>query len=153
MRILDCNYLCRSRPAMAVFTAFGTTCSGHLGLQTFHHVLTDPRTQNIPLILETPTFDNNRIVWGAEISVLNRLSGFGSKTGDGGDIDVDALMTELRSVVKSAEGRKGDGKAQTKVKKETRAGTKGKRKGNESEVDAEEEDGSMDDIDLGKNQV
>ena len=40
---------------------------------TFAHILTDPRTQNMPLILETPNGDNSD-VWHTEIDVLNRMS-------------------------------------------------------------------------------
>jgi AP endonuclease 1 len=36
--------------------------------------VSDPRTQGIPLVLETPNFDADRDVWGTEIAVLNRLS-------------------------------------------------------------------------------
>ena len=31
--------------------------SGHLTLRTFAHILSDPRTQDIPLVLETPAHD------------------------------------------------------------------------------------------------
>ncbi|RPD67489.1 AP endonuclease [Lentinus tigrinus ALCF2SS1-7] len=63
---------------------------GHLGLRTFAHILSDPRTRDIPLILETPAYDvpssgsaaaRERLaaegmgVWRTEVSVLNRLSG------------------------------------------------------------------------------
>ncbi|KAL0063477.1 DNA-(apurinic or apyrimidinic site) lyase [Marasmius tenuissimus] len=50
---------------------------GHLKLQTFHHILTDPRVQDIPLVLETPSHEENTRnwdVWAKEIEVLNRLS-------------------------------------------------------------------------------
>ncbi|KAJ2927952.1 hypothetical protein H1R20_g9150, partial [Candolleomyces eurysporus] len=47
---------------------------GTLGLPAFTSILTDPRTQGIPLILETPSFEKPKEVWGVEISVLNRLS-------------------------------------------------------------------------------
>ncbi|KAI0685051.1 xylose isomerase-like protein [Cytidiella melzeri] len=33
---------------------------GHLGLSTFAHILSDPRTKDIPLILETPTHDSDK---------------------------------------------------------------------------------------------
>lgn len=46
---------------------------GHLGITTFRHIVSDPRTRDIPLILETPTFEAKDI-WTKEISVLNRLS-------------------------------------------------------------------------------
>ncbi|KAI0746789.1 xylose isomerase-like protein [Daedaleopsis nitida] len=61
---------------------------GHLGLPAFAHILSDPRTRDIPLVLETPAYDvpvsgarTDRLaaegmgVWRTEVSVLNRLSG------------------------------------------------------------------------------
>ncbi|KAJ4483695.1 AP endonuclease [Lentinula aciculospora] len=50
---------------------------GHLSIQTFAHILADPRMQNIPLILETPSHEGsnkNWDVWVKEIAVLNHLS-------------------------------------------------------------------------------
>ncbi|KAG7090059.1 hypothetical protein E1B28_011676 [Marasmius oreades] len=50
---------------------------GHLKLQTFRHILIDPRVQDIPLVLETPSHEENTgnwDVWKKEIDVLNRLS-------------------------------------------------------------------------------
>ncbi|KAI0757941.1 xylose isomerase-like protein [Fomes fomentarius] len=81
---------------------------GHLGLRTFAHILSDPRTCDIPLVLETPAYDvpstsgssaaaRDRLakegmgVWRTEVSVLNRLSGrpragqSGSTEGDNGE--------------------------------------------------------------------
>ncbi|MPN26494.1 Endonuclease 4 [bioreactor metagenome] len=43
---------------------------GHLGLEAFRNVLTDPRIDNIPLILETP--DDTR--WAAEIALLKQMA-------------------------------------------------------------------------------
>ncbi|KAF8886870.1 xylose isomerase-like protein [Gymnopilus junonius] len=119
---------------------------GHLGLQAFHHVLTNPRTQNIPLILETPTFDNNRAVWGTEIAVLNRLSGSSIRGKVADDVVFDDLTTELKSAIKSVEGKKGGG-TRSKAKKIV---TKRKGDGNENENDADEEGDSTDDAELEK---
>jgi hypothetical protein len=47
---------------------------GHLKLQAFKYIVSDPRTQGIPLVLETPNFDADKAVWGTEISVLKRFS-------------------------------------------------------------------------------
>ncbi|KAJ3749275.1 xylose isomerase-like protein [Lentinula detonsa] len=50
---------------------------GHLSIQTFAHILIDPRMQDIPLILETPSHEGsnkNWDVWVKEIEVLNLLS-------------------------------------------------------------------------------
>lgn len=43
---------------------------GYISLGPFHHILTDPRVQGIPLILETPEPET----WATEIEVLNELS-------------------------------------------------------------------------------
>ncbi|KAF8828795.1 hypothetical protein HHX47_DHR3000191 [Lentinula edodes] len=51
--------------------------SGHLSIRTFAHILADPRVQDIPLILETPSHEEsskNWDVWAKEIEVLNLLS-------------------------------------------------------------------------------
>lgn len=55
--------------------------SGHLELSTFTHIMTDPRIQNIPLILETPAFDGPGLklgegmsIWQKEIDVLYQIS-------------------------------------------------------------------------------
>ncbi|EIN06965.1 AP endonuclease [Punctularia strigosozonata HHB-11173 SS5] len=47
---------------------------GHLGLASFLNILTDSRTQGIPLVLETPNYDDDTGVWAAEVDILNRLS-------------------------------------------------------------------------------
>ncbi|KAH8824373.1 xylose isomerase-like protein [Flagelloscypha sp. PMI_526] len=46
---------------------------GSLGALAFHHILRDPRTQGIPLILETPT-NEHFDVWTKEVQLLNGLS-------------------------------------------------------------------------------
>ncbi|KAF8230972.1 xylose isomerase-like protein, partial [Tricholoma matsutake] len=48
---------------------------GYLGLPAFHHILTDPSMQHIPLVIETPTFELPKTVWKTESNVLNQLSG------------------------------------------------------------------------------
>jgi AP endonuclease-1 len=48
--------------------------SGHLGIGAFRNIMNDPRVQNIPLILETPSFEQPMEVWGKEIAMLQRLS-------------------------------------------------------------------------------
>ncbi|KAJ7580740.1 xylose isomerase-like protein, partial [Mycena floridula] len=49
---------------------------GTIGLAGFRHIVTDRRVQNIPLILETPSFERLS-VWRKEIEVLYRVSGVG----------------------------------------------------------------------------
>jgi AP endonuclease-1 len=66
---------------------------GKFAISTFCHILTDPRTQNIPLILETPSFEANEI-WEKEIDVLNRIA-----TASGSGLDLDGLAADIKSVV------------------------------------------------------
>lgn len=65
---------------------------GHLGLSTFGVILSDSRTRNIPLILETPSFEAKE-VWGKEIEVLNKVSKVE------GEIDIDASAAEIKETV------------------------------------------------------
>ncbi|KAH6886660.1 xylose isomerase-like protein [Coprinopsis sp. MPI-PUGE-AT-0042] len=46
---------------------------GSLGLTSFHHILNDQRTKGIPLVLETPSWERPKEVWGTEIGVLRKL--------------------------------------------------------------------------------
>ncbi|TBU58651.1 AP endonuclease [Dichomitus squalens] len=137
---------------------------GHLGLQTFAHVLSDPRTRDIPLILETPAYDvpassgaaRDRLakegmgVWRTEVSVLNRLSGRlghvdGADTAAGEgeikDSEFDAWKEEIRDAVRVASPLKD-----AKGKKEKGKDEKGKQKGkrNRGEEDQEDEDDGVD---------
>lgn len=125
--------------------------SGELGLTTFAHILADPRTRDLPLVLETPAYDEpgsgaarlgeqGMQVWRKEVEVLNRLAGVG--VGVGMDTmgewareigDVVARASEKRGAKgkKVAEGGGGRGK------------TKGKRKrgeGDEEECESCSED-------------
>ena len=47
---------------------------GEIGLSAFKHIVSDKRTQNIPLILETPSQDDGEI-WRVEIATLHSLTG------------------------------------------------------------------------------
>ena len=75
---------------------------GFLGIRTFAHILSDPRVQDIPLILETPSFEKPREVWGNEIQVLQRLSGI--ETGDHSNISEKELTDSVREVIKLVGG-------------------------------------------------
>ncbi|TFK79502.1 AP endonuclease, partial [Polyporus arcularius HHB13444] len=107
---------------------------GHLGLRTFAHILSDPRTRDIPLILETPAYDvptgssaaaRERLategmgVWRAEVSVLNRLSGrLTDESGEEEEAEGGGLESELEAgrkeianaVAKASKLRDGKGK-------------------------------------------
>ncbi|KDQ61279.1 hypothetical protein JAAARDRAFT_191370 [Jaapia argillacea MUCL 33604] len=108
---------------------------GHLSLRAFHHILTDERVQNIPLILETPSQENNDI-WIKEVEILNRLSTLkldepkdaGGEGDEGGQL-LDAMMEEIKEVVKKVtatnpKAAKGGGKGSSKraVKGRKKAG-------------------------------
>ena len=73
---------------------------GHLGITAFRHILQDPRTQNIPLILETPNFGQPKEVWGKEIGILHTLTGNPETNKSEED-----LQEEVRSVVKEAKSK------------------------------------------------
>ncbi|EED80787.1 predicted protein [Postia placenta Mad-698-R] len=81
---------------------------GELGLAAFAHVLADPRTRYLPLILETPAFDTpgaggglgatgGMDVWRKEVEVLNRLA-----TTPGNEKTHEAARQEIAAVVKVA---------------------------------------------------
>ncbi|KAK7036029.1 AP-endonuc-2 domain-containing protein [Favolaschia claudopus] len=100
---------------------------GHIGIQGFHHILNDPRFANIPLILETPSFEKPE-VWAAEIAALNSLSGVTSD-------ESQSVADTIRDVVKKAGG---DSKAKKAPKKAATA-KKGRKKNKQE--DDEDEDG------------
>jgi hypothetical protein len=62
--------------------------------------VSDPRTQAIPLVLETPNFDADREVWGTEVAVLNHLSTISTSSlpeNSRGDPNTNLLSDEKRS--------------------------------------------------------
>ncbi|KAJ7612086.1 xylose isomerase-like protein [Roridomyces roridus] len=101
---------------------------GHIGLTAFHHILNDVRMQGIPLILETPSFEQPE-VWATEIAVLDGLSGFDLQSEEG----LDGLVERVKAVVKRAEGGGKKGKKGKKA-----PAKKGKKK--EEQEDEEDED-------------
>ncbi|PPQ82818.1 hypothetical protein CVT25_009196 [Psilocybe cyanescens] len=127
---------------------------GHLGLLSFLHILQDPRTQNIPLILETPSFEQAKEVWGTEIAVLQRVSAGEAGRHDDtsierGTVNLDALIEELKkSALKGAENDKKSArsKAVGKVAKagNTKATGKGSKRKRKISGD-EQEDPATDD--------
>ncbi|CDO77221.1 hypothetical protein BN946_scf184747.g34 [Trametes cinnabarina] len=130
---------------------------GHLGLRTFVHILADPRTRDIPLILETPAYDvqvgssaaaRERLategmgVWRTEVAVLNGLSGRGEKAGsiDVSEEELEERRKEIEEAVRKAsklrdaKGKKADGRGASEQKS--------KRKRTEDEEDGDEDGGS-----------
>lgn len=126
MRTSDCTY-----PRPAFDDPFSTHLSrGHIGLSAFHHILTDPRVQGIPLVLETPSFEKPEQVWKKEIDVLNHLSLTSDQLGDNEhdmgsviEIELEKWAEELKEVVVAA----GGGKEKEKVVKRVGKGKKRKR--------------------------
>ncbi|KAF9457332.1 xylose isomerase-like protein [Collybia nuda] len=104
---------------------------GHIGLRAFHHIFNDVRVQNIPLILETPSFELPKETWAKEIDVLNRLSGLDLSKGDA----LSDMEEDIRCAVKDAE--KSSGKGKTKVKGTSR---KTKKKGRDEDETRDHED-------------
>ncbi|KAJ8454412.1 hypothetical protein ONZ51_g13037 [Trametes cubensis] len=131
--------------------------SGHLGLRTFVHILADPPTRDIPLILETPAYDiptgsnaaaRDRLategmgVWRTEVAVLNRLSGRGCDEDSQIQVTEDELeegRKELEAAVKKAsQSRNGKGK---KVDEFGKGKKKAKSKKNAAEDDEDHDSG------------
>ncbi|KAI0786179.1 xylose isomerase-like protein [Abortiporus biennis] len=124
---------------------------GHLKLSTFSHILTDPRTQNIPLILETPAFDGpggtlaeGMDIWKKEIEVLNKISlstiTSSSKT-ELNEGELETWQDEIEKVVNRVSAEKD---AKTKKATSRRSGRKGTRKRGSNKV-KEDVDDSEDD--------
>ncbi|KAL4064200.1 xylose isomerase-like protein [Scleroderma yunnanense] len=103
----------------------------------FHAILTDPRTRDLPLVLETPTHGTDMDmdgVWASEISVLYRMAGLKDesckvdRSVDGTDMGKDrendeaeadvmkTLLDEMSSVVVAAK-RKNDAGAKVPSKR------------------------------------
>lgn len=99
MKTLDCTYHIPIIWVLSFSALVFYYFSGHLGISAFRHIVSDLRTQNIPLILETPMFDATEI-WRKEISTLNNLS----KLVDDSWIPQteSSLMNELASLVRRA---------------------------------------------------
>jgi len=96
---------------------------GEIGFSTFSYIVHDPRMKNLPLILETPTFEQPEI-WAHEIEMLNKIS-----AGDVEDTHED-LLSDLRKVIKEVEASSGKGKGK-------KAPAKKRKKKNEEEDDDE----------------
>ncbi|TFK56306.1 AP endonuclease [Heliocybe sulcata] len=105
---------------------------GFLGLETFHHIVTDERVRDIPLVMETPQYEDVE-VWKKELEVLNRMSGLEI---DEGGADLGRWTEEIRSVVQKASEVEGKRKERLK---ENRAMRARKVKGEVEEVVVEEQ--------------
>jgi AP endonuclease 1 len=105
--------------------------SGEIGLPAFRFLLRDTRLSSIPLILETPTFEETG-VWRREIELLYEIQCL-----EGSEEEVEVKLGE----VKAAWTRERD-----EIKKNSKKGDKGpkppKKKGKKgkADADADEED-------------
>ncbi|KAL0946362.1 hypothetical protein HGRIS_012595 [Hohenbuehelia grisea] len=112
---------------------------GHIGLAAFHHILTDPRVQNIPLILETPTSEDPS-VWAAEIKVLNQLSALAVPDApDNSNVAYTELLGSIRSVSKIAEAKTGKSKTPKAKKVPQRKKRKNKEEDEDGDVSTDNE--------------
>ena len=115
-------------------------CRGYLGIRTFSHLLSDPRVQDIPLILETQSFEKPKEVWGKEIQVLQRL--VAAETDGLTDVEEKELADSVRDVLKLAGGSTVNKKPRTS-KATSRRKTSSKRK--EADQGSEEDDSQEED--------
>lgn len=124
-------------------------CRGHLGLASFHSILTDSRTQRIPLVLETPNYDDDLGVWAAEVDILNRLSTL-SLSADGPsrlstpsavEDQLRIWTEEIRAAVKKARAAKDAKQAKSAARKQSKS-----RKGPKDDAgeDGEDEEQGID---------
>ncbi|KAH6886708.1 xylose isomerase-like protein [Coprinopsis sp. MPI-PUGE-AT-0042] len=147
---------------------------GSLGLTSFHHILNDQRTKGIPFVLETPSWERPKEVWGTEIGVLRKLIALPISTEpkaedeglvvtesvNGDEETLQSLREEVRAAIKRVGGdqpkvKKGKGQldgdltakakvARGKVAKKVSVGKKRKRTLEEEE---EKEDGVQEQAD------
>ncbi|KAJ3555715.1 hypothetical protein NM688_g2421 [Phlebia brevispora] len=113
---------------------------GFLGLKAFSHILSDPRTQAIPLIMETPAYadeskKNSRPgegwdVWKKEVEILQRLF----NQDEDREEKLQAWEAEIRTVISSKNS--GLGKTE-KIKTRAKKGKGTKRKRNLGEEEDE----------------
>jgi len=77
--------------------------------------MNDERIQNIPLILETPSFEAPKEVWAKEIAILQRLSATVTNSAENQDVlrsiigdarDDEMLVDVIKNAVKIMEGSK-----------------------------------------------
>jgi len=83
---------------------------GSIGLASFGHIISDPRTKNLPLILETPAFDC-QTVWSKEIELLNEVS---LRLQAGEAVDDEALVGKVQAALKQVQANGWSAKGKTK---------------------------------------
>ncbi|TFK33854.1 xylose isomerase-like protein [Crucibulum laeve] len=119
---------------------------GCLGLSAFQHILNDERTQGIPMILETPSFERPVDVWGKEIEILQRISRTQERLKlqvKDGVAPLVEVVQEVRAAVKAAEAASGKEKKGTKPKAAIKKVQKGKERVMVNEDENIDEDNGM----------
>jgi AP endonuclease 1 len=101
MKTLGCAFTSISLIHLALNIAGPSRRSGCLGISAFHHIVNDRRTQDIPLILETPSFEQTE-VWAKEVEVLHHLSGV-SRYPEGKEMS--EWVREIQEVVEKVSGK------------------------------------------------
>ena len=101
MRTLDCKTYYHHGPKFKFidFYLLVVPRRGRLGIAAFQHILQDPRTQNIPLILTTPGFNQPEEIWGKEIVALQALSNTPPVVKSE---ELQSLVHEIKSVVEES---------------------------------------------------
>ena len=98
VKTLDCKFFHHGQK-FKLLTFFCCPLSGDLGITAFQHILQDPRTQNIPLILTTPGFNQPEEIWGKEIVALQALSNTPPVVKSE---ELQSLVHEIRSTIEEA---------------------------------------------------
>ncbi|KIY69167.1 AP endonuclease [Cylindrobasidium torrendii FP15055 ss-10] len=111
---------------------------GHIGFAAFRHIVSDVRTQGIPIVLETPSLEDPE-VWATEIEMLQKAPGMS------GENIWEEHAAAIKAVVKGS--GKGKGKEKEKKKKVATKVAKvpAKARGRKKKVQEEEEEDCSDD--------
>lgn len=115
---------------------------GYLGLEAFRCVMNDSRLEGLPLVLETPSEDENKKedkrIWAREIELLEWLVG---RTADDPEVlEKAAALREQGSADREKANEAAKRKAAKANKPAPKKRTKKKEADSEKESDADEED-------------
>ncbi|VDB83335.1 unnamed protein product [Peniophora sp. CBMAI 1063] len=111
---------------------------GKIGLDAFSHIVSDPRTRDIPLILETPSHESkDGAVWRAEIAALHA---FVPDSASDRRKTVSQAASEVREVVEVAVKAENEAKKAKEVKRGTKRKKAASKDGNEEDGDEDDED-------------
>lgn len=112
-----------------------TINSGHIGFAAFRHILSDLRVQNIPIVLETPSFEKP-VVWATEIEMLQE----NMQDSDQPDKWLN-LSNTIWETVKSVSGDSSTRVKKPAAKKATRGRKKKRAEDDKDEDEDEDEEG------------